>query len=132
MKVQPIKFLGAIVCGFQSPAGDYMEERIDLNEALIQHPAATFFFKAMGDSMTGAYIPPGSRLVVDRLVEPRHGSIIVGVVDGDFTCKRLIVQGTKRMLQPENPKYKPIVLTEETDFKVWGVVTHIIINSKEV
>jgi DNA polymerase V len=129
---QPIQFLGYVQAGFPSPAGDYMEDRINLDKALIKHPTATFLFQIKGESMIGAFIPPSCRVIVDRLVKPKNGSIVLAVVDGEFTVKRLVIRGAARQLQPENPKYKPIVLTEDLQFEIWGVVTYIITDAKEV
>ena len=128
----PIKFLGAVPAGFPSPAGDYMEERISLDKKLILHPAATFLFRVTGESMIRAFMPPNCRVVVDRLIKERHGSIVLAVVNGEFTVKRLVIEGTQKYLMPENPHYKPILLSEEMNATVWGVVTYIITNAKEV
>ncbi len=116
--------------GFPSPAADYSEQRIDLNE-LIRHPVATYFFEVDNDLMKEAHIPSGARLVVDRSLRPASGSIVVAVVNGEWVIRRLKVRGTERMLVAENPKVRPVPLNgEEAD--VWGVVTYIIINGREV
>lgn len=130
--LMPIEVLGHVSCGFPSPAGDYMENRIDLNKEVIKRPSSTFFFRVTGESMTGAFIPPDALLVVDRMEKARHGSIVLAVVDQEFTVKRLLIQGTKRMLVPENPKYKPIHITEFSQVEIWGVVTHILTDAKTV
>jgi DNA polymerase V len=122
---------GFIPAGFPSPAGDYMEEAIDLNRHIIEHPTATFFFRAEGESMMGANIPPGALLVVDRALKPKNGSIIVAVVDGEFTVKRLEKKLNCIRLLPENPKFKPIQITEGMSFEVWGVVRAIVIDKPE-
>lgn len=123
-----------IQAGFPSPAADYMETPIDLNEHIIQHPAATFFMRVEGESMTGAHIMPGSLLVVDRALNAKHNDIVVAVVDGEFTVKRLVNNGIKKVLLPDsrNPKYQPIEINEFTDCQIWGVVTHIITEAKTV
>jgi DNA polymerase V len=110
-----------VQAGFPSPAGDYMEAPIDLNEHIIEHPAATFFMRAEGESMTGAHIPPGALLVVDRALRPQNGSIVVAVVDGEYTVKRLSIYLNERKLIPEspNPKYKPIIITEDMQCEIW-------------
>lgn len=128
----PIKFISCISAGFPSPASDYMEERIDLNKELIKRPTATFFFRVEGESMTGAFIPSNALLLVDRVEKARNGSIVVAIVDGEFTVKRLAIRGTSRLLLPENPKYKPIVIDEFTHCEIWGVVTYVITDAKEV
>lgn len=130
--LMPIEVLGYVSAGFPSPAGDYMESRIDLNKELIRRPASTFFFRVQGESMTGAYIPPNALLVVDRLEKPRHGSIVLAVVDKEFTVKRLQISGVKKLLTPENPKYKPIEISDYTEVEIWGVVIHIITDAKTV
>jgi DNA polymerase V len=126
--------LNGVQAGFPSPAGDYMEKGIDLNEYLIEHKSATFFMRVNGDSMTDAYIAPGSLVVVDRSLKPQHGSIVIAVVDGEFTCKRLEKRGTEMRLVPEspNPKFKPLILSEGMEVNIWGVVTSIVIDAKTV
>ena len=122
---------GFIPAGFPSPAGDYMEEAINLNDHLIEHPAATFYFRADGESMIGAHIPQGALLVVDRSLKAKNGSIVVAVVNGEFTVKRL-EKGLNRMrLLPENPRFKPIEITEEMQCEVWGVVRAIVIDKPQ-
>lgn len=115
-----------ISCGFPSPAEDYLEAKLDLNEKLIQRPSSTFLLKAEGDSMTNAGIFNNDLLVVDKSIKPQHGHIIVAVVNGEFTLKRLVLRFPKTILQPENPKFKPLEITAEMNFEVWGVVTHTI------
>jgi len=115
-----------VPAGFPSPADDHMEGKLDLNNHLVKHPAATFFVRASGESMVGAGIHDGDILVVDRSLEPRHGKIIIAAVDGQLTVKRLQKRGSKTLLTPENRKYKPIELTENNDVKIWGVVTNVI------
>ncbi|HWJ29068.1 MAG TPA: translesion error-prone DNA polymerase V autoproteolytic subunit [Flavisolibacter sp.] len=129
MAVKPIKFLGYVQAGFPAPASDYMDEGIDLNKELISHPASTFFFKATGESMIGAHIPPGSILVVDRSVRPRNNSIVLAVVDGEYTVKFYVQNHEGLALVPANPKFKSIIVTEGMDFSIWGVVTSVIIKT---
>jgi DNA polymerase V len=112
--------------GFPSPAGDYVERRIDLNRELIQHPEATFFLRAQGNSMIGAGIGDGDTLIVDRAIEPNHNHIVIATVDGEFTVKRLYKLGEQIMLMAENPDFPPIELNDGQEMAVWGVVTHII------
>lgn len=119
-------FCTRISAGFPSPADDYIENSIDLNELLIKHPAATFFVRVAGDSMTGAGINSGDTLIVDRSVTAVYGSIIVAVLNGEFTVKRLVRCGNITLLSPENPAYKPIEITAGSEFEVWGVVMHVI------
>ena len=119
-----------VPAGFPSPAADYIEERIDLNQLLVKTPSATFFVKVEGESMVDAYIPPKALLVVDRSADPVNGDIIVAVINGEFTVKRLLKTHAGIFLTPENKKYKPLKIEADMDFMVWGVVTKIIIDPK--
>ena len=119
-------FIVTIPAGFPSPAEDYVEGPLDLNRHLIPHPAATFFVKVKGDSMIGAGIHSGDLLIVDRAVTAIHNSVIIAVLDGDLTVKRLYRVGGILRLMPENPAYPPIEIHPGTDFEVWGVVTKVI------
>lgn len=112
-----------IAAGFPSPAQDYIEKSIDLNEHLITHPAATFFVRVEGESMTGAGIFDNDVLIVDRAIEASNGKIIVAVLNGELTVKRLSISRNQWSLLPENPQFPEILITEDTDFSVWGVVT---------
>jgi DNA polymerase V len=122
---------GFIPAGFPSPASDYMDDPIDLNAHIIDHPSATFYFRADGESMIGAHIPPNALLVVDRTLRAKSGSIVVAVVNGEFTVKRLDKTLNVVRLLPENPKFKPLVITEEMQCEIWGVVKAIIIDKPE-
>jgi DNA polymerase V len=119
-------FLAKISAGFPSPADDYIDKKLDLNEFLIKHPAATFFVRVYGDSMVNAGINSGDILVVDRALEPADNKIVVAILDGDFTVKRIRRIKDKLYLLPENPSCDPIEVTEEMNFEVWGVVTYVI------
>ncbi|TMD90228.1 MAG: translesion error-prone DNA polymerase V autoproteolytic subunit, partial [Chloroflexi bacterium] len=119
-------FLWRVSCGFPSPADDYVETALDLNELVIAHPAATFYVRVSGDSMMNAAICHGDIIVVDRAREPGHNSIVVAHLDGEFTVKRLSQRDGALYLVPENPLYQPIQITDTTDFSVWGVVTYCI------
>ena len=112
-----------VPAGFPSPADDHLEKRLDLNEHLIQHPAATFLVFADGGSMTGAGISPGDLLVVDRSLEAVDGDVVVAVLDGEFTVKRLRLRRGRPLLVPEAKGYEPIQAGEDARFEVWGVVT---------
>ena len=127
-----VTLVSSVSAGFPSPASDYMEEKIDLNEKLIRHPSATFLFRVEGESMIGAFIPDNALLVVDRSERAQNDSIVVAVVDGEFTVKRLVLEFARRYLAPENPKYKSIYITEDMQCNIWGVVTYIITDAKEV
>jgi DNA polymerase V len=118
--------LVTLSCGFPSPAQDYLEPALDLNELLIKHPAATFFGRVQGNSMSEAQIFEGDVLIIDRAINPRHNHIVLAVLQGEFTVKRLFKQGEKVALIPANPQFKPTTITADSDFSVWGVVTYII------
>lgn len=119
-------FASGVSAGFPSPADDYVEGRLDLNQFMVKHPAATFFVRVSGDSMIGAGIHDGDILVVDRSLEPVSGRVVIAVVNGELTVKRLFRCKGKARLLAENPGYPPIELTEETACEVWGVVTFVI------
>jgi DNA polymerase V len=114
-----------VPCGFPSPAQDYVERRIDLNELMIQHPSATYFVKSSGDSMRDAGIGEGDLLVIDSSRKAVHGDIVIAAVDGEFTVKRLQLHPMV-MLKPENQAYKPIMIGSEDNLEVFGVVTFIV------
>ena len=119
-------FEAKVSAGFPSPAADYEEDKLDLNKYLIKHPAATFFVRAIGDSMVGAGIHCGDLLVVDRSLEPRDKSVVIAVIDGELTVKRIRIKKKKFTLEPENENYSVQEINEDTDFQVWGVVTNVI------
>lgn len=112
--------------GFPSPADDYIESRLDLNEHLIKHPAATFFVIASGDSMLHAGIQSGDMLIVDKSLNATHGKIVIAAIDGELTVKRLSRANGNVQLLPENDNYPPIDITNDQDLVIWGVVTHVI------
>ncbi|CEK10122.1 LexA family protein [Legionella hackeliae] len=112
--------------GFPSPADDYIESYLDLNDHLIKHPASTFFLIAAGDSMTDAGIQSGDMLIVDKSIEPTHGKIVIAALDGELTVKTLSTVDGKVKLMPGNKAYKPIDITDSQDLVIWGVVTHVI------
>jgi DNA polymerase V len=114
-----------VPAGFPSPADDYVERTIDLNEWLIGNELATFIVRAEGDSMTGE-IHSGDRLIVDRSLEARHKDVVVACLDGEMIVKRLLVRDGRYYLQPENTAYPLIEITEERELIIWGVVTHSI------
>lgn len=114
-----------VQCGFPSPADDYVEQRIDLNELLVHHPSATYFVKAAGDSMMEGGISDGDLLVVDSSLTADHGDIVIAQVDGDFTVKRLQLRPTVQ-LNPMNSAWSPIVIGCEDRLDIFGVVTFIV------
>ncbi len=119
-------FNGKVAAGFPSPADDYVEKTLDLNELLVQKPAATFFVRAQGESMLGAGIHPNDILVVDRSIEPVSGKIVICALDGELTVKRLVHHNGHWQLKAENPVYPDIVIHEELEMVIWGVVTNVI------
>jgi DNA polymerase V len=119
-------FTAGISAGFPSPADDFIDKALDLNEFLVAHPAATFFVRVEGTSMIDAGIRPGDILIVDRAIEPRPGSIVIAVVEGEFTVKRFHQTEGRCFLLAENPGFRPIEITEGMHAEVWGVVTYVI------
>ena len=119
-------FLNPVAAGFPSPADDYIERRLDLNEYLVRNPPATFFVRAQGDSMLGAGIHDGDILVVDRSIPPVHNRVVIAAVHGELTVKRLWMRDGMTVLRPENPAYPPLDMTGVEQFEVWGVVTSVI------
>lgn len=119
-------FFSAVQAGFPSPADDYVESKLDLNELIIQRPASTFFVRVEGDSMEEARIEPGDILVVDRSIEVTSGKIVIAVLGGELTVKRYVLTKNGPYLIPENPKFPSIKIDPESDFMVWGVVTYVI------
>jgi DNA polymerase V len=119
-------FLSKVPAGFPSPADDYLEGTLDLNEHLIKHKAATFFVRVAGDSMIGAGIHDGDLLVVDRALDVRDKSVVVAVVNGEFTVKRIKKEHGRVWLMPENKNYQPLEMQEGAELEVWGVVTNVI------
>ena len=118
--------LAGVQAGFPSPADDFIDKRLDLNEHLINHPAATFFVRAVGDSMLGAGIHDGDLLIVDRAVEPQAGKVVMAAIGGELTVKRLERRGESLFLSPANPDFPSFDVTAREDFEIWGVVTHVI------
>jgi DNA polymerase V len=112
----------SVSAGFPSPADDYLEGRLDLNEHFIRNPAATFYVRVSGDSMRGAGIFDGDLLIVDRSVACSDGCIVIARLGDEFTLKRIIKNGTKMFLRPENEEFQPIEVTEESDCEIWGRV----------
>lgn len=111
-----------ISAGFPSPAADYEDKRLDINDYLVRNPVSTFFFPVQGDSMEGAEIFEGDVLVVDKSVEAQHGHIVVAFVNGERLVKRLYCRNGKVALIAENPKYPPLVIKEGVELTVWGLV----------
>lgn len=119
-------FSCSVSAGFPSPADDYIEGRLDLNELMVANPAATFFVRVAGDSMTGAGIHHNDILVVDRSLEPVSGKVVIAVVNGELTVKRLHKKGETICLKAENPEYPDIPVNEESACEIWGVAAFVI------
>lgn len=119
-------FLSAVKAGFPSPADDFIEKKLDLNEHIIKHPAATYFVRVSGHSMIKAGIQDGDLLVVDRSIEPTPGKIVIAAIDGHLTVKRLKKHKGNVYLVAENEDFKPIKLTAEHDVLIWGVVIYVL------
>lgn len=119
-------FIITVSAGYPAPSEDYCEGSLDLNQHLIHHPAATFFVRVRGDSMMGAGIFSGDLLVVDRAIAPCSGSVVIALVNGELTIKRLHQQDGQISLLPENPDYSPIEISDGMEFAVWGVVTGVV------
>jgi DNA polymerase V len=119
-------FLDSVSAGFPSPATDYMENKLDLNEYLIKHPAATFIVKAKGSSMTDASILSGDLLIVDRSITPKSNNVVIASIFGDLTVKKLQKKENSLFLLSANSDYPSIEVKEEMECFIWGVVTYII------
>ncbi len=119
-------FTSRVQAGFPSPADDYLEDTLDLNAHLIHHKEATFFVKAQGDSMIGASIQQGDILIVDKSLTAKSGKIVIAVVDGEFTVKRLHKYKGNITLKAENPDFKDIKIGGDDELIIWGVVTSVI------
>ena len=119
-------FENGVSAGFPSPAEEHTQSKIDLNNLLIENPSATYYVRVNGDSMLGAGILSGDLLIVDRSIEVTNNCIVVAHLDGEFTVKRIKKIKKKIFLQAENNNYKPIEITKEIDFELFGVVAHAI------
>lgn len=115
-----------IAAGFPSPADDYTEQKLDLNEHLIKHPAATFFVRVEGNSMIDAGIKSGDILIVDRALPVSNGAVVVAHIQGEFTVKRVEHRDNQLYLVPANNNYSPLLVTPEMDIEIWGVVSYVI------
>ena len=115
-----------VEAGFPSPAEDYIDGALDLNEYLIRHPAATYFVRVGGDSMIGANIHAGDLLIIDRALEPKNGDVVIASISGELTLKRLCNRDGKLLLVAANDAYSPIEVDAEADFQIWGVCKHVI------
>lgn len=121
-----------VPAGFPSPADDYLEASLNLNDYLIRHPESTFFVRVSGESMSGAGIFDGDMLVVDRLLPPRHRDVVIAVLAGELTVKRLELRDDGPWLVPEHPDYPALRGNPEAGFEVWGVVTAVVRSLRKV
>jgi DNA polymerase V len=119
-------YMNPVAAGFPAPTEDYIEGKIDLNRHLIKHPETTFLVRVTGYSMIDAGIHPGDFLIVDRSLEPTNNKVVIAVVNGELTVKRIRKAKGKLFLMPENDSYEPIQIYAETEFHIWGVVTNVI------
>jgi DNA polymerase V len=115
-----------VQAGFPSPSDDYIEGELDLNQHLIKHKDATFYVRAIGHSMLGAGIFPGDLLIVDRAITAKSGHIIIAVLNGELTVKRLIYRNSSVFLCPDNPEFSEIEIAQDHEFSIWGVVTTVV------
>lgn len=118
-------FLERISAGFPSPAQDYVERALDLNELCVKRPASTFFLRVEGDSMIEAGIFPDDVLVVDRSIHAKQGDIVIAALDGEFTVKELVLK-PRPMLLPRNAHYSPIEILDGSELEIFGVVTNVV------
>jgi len=116
----------SIHAGFPSPADDFIETNISLDQELIRNKEATFYARVEGDSMKDANIHDGDLLVIDRSLEPQNNKVAVCYIDGEFTVKRLLIEADHILLMPENKAFSPIKVTDENEFLIWGIVTYVI------
>lgn len=115
-----------VAAGEPSYVSQYFESTVNLNRELVKNPKATFCVRVNGQSMIGAGIDTGDLLIVDKEKEPQNKQIVLAVINGEYTVKRLLINGSGTYLQPENSNFKPIRITEFMDFRIWGVVTGLI------
>ncbi len=116
----------AVPAGFPSPAEDYLDMDLNLHDYLVRNPAATFCVRVSGDSMMSANIKSGDVMVVDRALDPTNNSIVLAVLNGEFTVKRIKKRANELYLIADNEQYQPMKITKDVDFQVWGVITFII------
>lgn len=131
MRMQISVAIEKVSAGFPSPAQDYIDKKIDMNEHLIQNECATFIVKVASLSMINAGIDIDDELIVDRSLEAKHRDIIVALVDNDFTVKRLMIDETGIWLKAENPEYSNIYLNDGQQLEIWGVVTFVLKNTRK-
>lgn len=119
-------YVSAVQAGWPSPADDYIDQEINLHELVVRNPPATFFLRAAGDSMLGCGIHDGDLLVVDRSLDAAGNRIVIASLDGELLVKRLVRRGARTYLEPANPHYPPIEITNREYVHIWGVVTYVL------
>ena len=112
--------------GFPSPADDHLENKLDLNKALVKNPATTFFARVKGESMNGEGVEDGDMLIIDKSLDPYENCLAVCFLEGEFTLKRVRLDGDNILLIPSNPKFKTIRVSRDNDFYIWGIVKYLI------
>lgn len=115
-----------ISAGFPSPADDFLDKGIDLHKEYIKHPASTFYARVKGNSMKDLGIHNGDLMIIDKSLKPKNGAVAVCYVDGSFTVKTIKIEADCCWLIPANEKYKPLKVTKDNDFIIWGIVTNVI------
>ncbi|NIG57144.1 translesion error-prone DNA polymerase V autoproteolytic subunit [Chitinophaga sp. Cy-1792] len=130
-EIVTLPYFSTSPAGYPSSTLDDQEAQIDLSKLILTHPTATFVVKIKGDGMSEANMPDGCMAVIDRSIRPSAGDIVLAVLNGEYTVKRLVKAGRNWVLHSENTFYKPIVITEDTDFQVWGVVTSVIVDMRK-
>lgn len=125
-KIKLPLYSSKVSAGFPSPADDFVEKTLDINDLVIKNPQATFFVKVSGNSMINAGIKDGDILVVDRALEPKENSVVIASINGEFLLKRIRKKGDKLFLYPENSDFNPIEIKEDMECEIWGVVTYVI------
>lgn len=121
------EYIGVVKAGFPSPAADYAEEDIDLRKYLQPNTTSIYFARVNGDSMVNAHIPHDSIVVIDKSLKLKNNDVVVASLNGEKIIKHFIKAHAGTFLSPNNPLYKPIKITEDMDFAIWGVVTHVIV-----
>lgn len=130
-KIKRPLFVSEVVCGFPSPADDFVEKYLDPEELYFQHPEATYFLRVAGDSMQDAGIFENDFLVIDTSLTPKDNDIVVACINGEFTCKYFHKTGEKILLIPANRKYKTIYINPSMDFEIYGVVTWVLAKKRK-
>ena len=121
-----------VPAGFPSPADDYIELSLNISDYVASNPTSTFFIRVTGYSMIEAFIPHNAVLTVDKSLKAKHNDIVLAFLNGEYTVKRLLIQGNKYVLKPENRNYRPIEITPDDELIIWGVVTSVVFKFKEI